>query len=254
MDIKDLGQCKQILGITVSHERQGITLSQDNILSQLLTATGMHQSTPVAAPMTSSYYLSRGSPAQPDSNAHQSLSQAEIKAYQSSIGSLLYVSLGTRPDISFAVSVLCRSMVAPTAADQQALRHLLKYIKGTVSHRLYLGTEQSELSAYSDSSYADCKITGRSTAGYVLLYKGGPIEWKSQLQKVVSWSTAESEYMALSHAAKETQCMQGLMREILVTRPLSIPIYTDNKAALAMATASASTHRTRHMAVRYHYV
>ena len=63
VDIKDLGKCKQILGVTVNHGKQGISLSQESILSQLLTATGMHQSAPAAAPMTFSYHLSRGSPA-----------------------------------------------------------------------------------------------------------------------------------------------------------------------------------------------
>ena len=168
VNIKDLGQCKQILGVTVTHEKNGITLSQGQILSQLLTATGMDQSTPVTAPMTSSYYLSRGSPAQPDSHSNQPLIHSDIKAFQSALGSLLYVNLGTRPDISFAVSVLCRSMVSPSATDQQALKHLLKYIKGTISHRLHIGAAQSELAAYSDSSYADCKLTGRSTAGHLL--------------------------------------------------------------------------------------
>ena len=131
------------------------------------------------------------------------LCHKEQSTYQSILGVLLYISTCTRPDISFSVSVLCRKMQQATQEDMKALKHLLKYLQGTKTEELALGTEHKGLTRYSDASFADCKLTRRSSAGYLFTYMGGTISWKSNLLKTVALSTAESEYMALAAAAQE---------------------------------------------------
>ena len=92
--------------------------------------------------------------------------------------------------------------------------------------------------------------------GQVIQFQGGTISWKTQLQKTVSLSTAEAEYVAISDACKETMALQQLLQEIGIIsyNPGPIQVLTDNQAALSMTTSSSSTSRTRHISVRYHFV
>ena len=340
VDIKDLQECRQILGIQVQRSVKGLALSQAQIIRQLLHQTGMADAAAVTCPMTQSYYQNRKSltpsasasapaavpapstavsapsltskaaltaapapalaqapaatptsfaasiaaaalhdghpdavslsksstvaapaaclPAHSATDAnggHQLLNAADQHTYQSAVGTLLYVSLCTRPDISFATTVLCRSMQQATKEDEAALKHLLKYVKGTQEMALYIGQDKGQqMTAFSDSSFADDKRTFRSTMGHIIQFKGGTVSWKSQLQKTVSLSTAESEYIALSDTCKEAMALQHLLQEMGINSYKPIPIYTDNQAAKSMATATASTGRTRHINVRYHLV
>ena len=171
------------------------------------------------------------------------------------MGSLLYISTCTRPDISYAVSVLCRSMHSPGQQDMQRLRYLLRYLKGTAHRKLKVGTTKEELQGYSDASYADDLYTRRSTGGYVFSFKGGCISWRSSLQKTVALSTAEAEYMALSSAAQEGLFLQQLLEELeLVKDRKKLQLFTDNQAAKAIAEQPSPSARSKHIAVRWHFL
>jgi len=150
---------------------------------------------------------------------HGALSTTEEqKRFQSALGVLLYVSTCTRPDISFAVSVLCRRMQSATTTDLQALKQLIRYMASTATKELALGTTAEDLVGYSDASYADCPQTRRSNSGYVFQYRGGCVSWRSQLQRTVALSTAEAEYMALTSAAQEGMFLQQLLTELQILK------------------------------------
>ena len=125
------------------------------------------------------------------------------------VGSLLYLACWTRPDIAFAVSELSRFVSAPAAAHGKALKHLLRYLKGTMD----LGVVYSKtgggagqinlLTAAVDADWAGDADTRKSTTGYVNLLNGAAISWKSKRQSVIALSSAEAEYVAASTLVQE---------------------------------------------------
>src|SRR3954454_16447070 len=114
--------------------------------------------------------------------------------YLNAVGSLQYLATMTRPDIAYAVSCLARFNAVPGPQHWAAVKHLLRYCKGTMAHRLtysaQLGTEL--FTTFCDASHGDCKDSGRSTGGYVTMLGGGAIGWSSKLQSFVTLSTTEA--------------------------------------------------------------
>ena len=129
--------------------------------------------------------------------------------YQAIVGSLLYLSTKTRPDISYAVSSVARFCAEPTQQHWVAVKRILRYLKGTSNYRLsFKNNSGSEITGYSDADWAGDTGDRKSTSGYVFIQAGGAISWKSSKQKCVALSTAEAEYVALSAAVQEAIWLQ----------------------------------------------
>src|SRR5690606_5271105 len=135
--------------------------------------------------------------------------------YQQAIGALLWLMVGTRPDICFVVGYLSRFNANPSEQHWQAVKRVMRYLKGTKNYAItYSGRVQGNWCGYSDASYADDRSTRRSTAGYVFCVSGGAISWSSKQQSVVARSTTEAEYIALAQAAKEAMWLRTLQRDV----------------------------------------
>ncbi|SCZ95634.1 BZ3500_MvSof-1268-A1-R1_C057g00255 [Microbotryum saponariae] len=148
--------------------------------------------------------------------------------YLQAIGSLLYISLGTRPDIAFAVSYLARFATTPAR------------ITGVVG--------------YSDANWGACIDTSVSTMGYVFYIAGSAVSWSSKRQSRVADSTTDAEYLALSHAGKEGIYLSQLLEELHVQPVAPAHIFTDNEAAAAVAHDPVRVSGTRHIRLREHFV
>ena len=113
-------------------------------------------------------------------------SKEQIKLYQMLIGSLLYIMLGTRVDIAFAVIKLARYASNPSNIHFTALKRVYKYLKGTKDCGItYYKDNNHFISGYCDADYAGDIITAKSTSGYLILLAGGTISWKSKLQSII---------------------------------------------------------------------
>ncbi|XP_055904350.1 uncharacterized protein LOC129940122 [Eupeodes corollae] len=124
--------------------------------------------------------------------------------YREAVGSLLYASQGTRPDIAHAVGVVSKYLSNPGHAHWKAVKRIMRYLKGTIDAKIeYSKNDDSELLAYSDADWANEVDDRRSVSGYILKMQGGPISWDSKRQKTIALSTTEAEYMALSAACQE---------------------------------------------------
>ena len=129
---------------------------------------------------------------------------AEIKNFQSLIGSLLYLQIGTRPDILFAVSHLAQYTANPSPQHLQLAQYILSYLVGTVeTHLVYDGASGDGLHGYSDSSLGYQADDRHSTSSYVFLLANSAISWSSCKQKTVAQNTTEAEYMAMTDAANQ---------------------------------------------------
>jgi hypothetical protein len=123
--------------------------------------------------------------------------------YSSTIGSLMYVMVCTRPNIAHAVGVVSRYMNNPGKEHWEVVKWILRYFRGTTTHALCFGGSNIVLQGYVDSDMEGDKDSRRSTTGYVFTIGGTIVSWISKLQKVVSLSTTEVEYVASTKASKE---------------------------------------------------
>lgn len=178
----------------------------------------------------------------------------DIKVYREIIGSLLYASIGTRPDITTAVSILSRHLSAPTAAHVSRARHIVSYLAGVPDLGICF-RRQGELNiqVYCDASFAPDEHNRRSRTGYVVTINKAPVAWKSQLQSIVAQSTSESEYIALCDAVREAVYVRRVMEAMDITHEGPIIVFEDNQVTKRMA-EEVSTRRSKHIDIRYHYV
>ena len=118
-------------------------------------------------------------------------------SYSQLVGSLLYLSVCTRPDIAQAVGALSKFMASPSTVHWQAANGVLRYLAGTTHYGLNFGGSNTGLEGYCDADYAGDLDTRRSTTGYVFILNGGALSQSSKRQPTVAVSTSEAEYMAL---------------------------------------------------------
>ncbi|KAJ9509836.1 hypothetical protein QJQ45_011575 [Haematococcus lacustris] len=242
--LKDLGEARWFLGMQLTRDRaEGtIKLDQHKFIQELVTANSKSAAHSKPLPMAPAVKLVREGDAL-DTTLHH---------YSALVGSLLYLTCCTRPDIAFAVGALARHMSAPTKQHWAAACSVLCYLKGTADQGLLFGGV-SGLQGFSDADYAGDKDTARSTTGYIFTLNGGAISWSSRLQPTVAMSTAEAEYMAASSAAKEALWLRKLMRDLQLDASC-VHLGCDNQAAIQLLHNPMATSRAKHIDVHHHFV
>ena len=135
--------------------------------------------------------------------------------YQKLIGMLLYLSVGTRPDIAYPVNYLSRFVTCYDKSHWSAVKRVLRYLKGTSAKGVAyngLDVEASVLVGYGDADWGSDEVDHQSTSGYVFFYEGGPVSWKTQKQTTVAISTMEAEDLSATEATKQALYHQMLKR------------------------------------------
>src|SRR5277367_3912864 len=156
------------------------------------------------------------------------------------IGSLMYLSVMTRPDITFAVTTLSQYLESPTTTHLIAVRRVIRYLKGTKHLRLTLGGREIDLSGYSDADWAS-QLHRHSISGFAFFLGCGAISWSSKKQPIITLSSTESEYVALTHAAKDIIWIQKLLLEFspVISSSQEIPfLFCDNQGAIRLSSDS----------------
>lgn len=174
--------------------------------------------------------------------------------YRQAVGAIMYLMLGTRPDLAFSVGVLSRALESPTSEDVQRLKRVLRYIAGTLDYGIIYKTNgEKKLECYSDADYGGCTSTGRSTTGVVACYAGSPISWISQRQPTVSTSTTEAEIIAASEAAKELMWLKSLFNDLTNYNEVPV-IHIDNTAAIRLSQNPEFHKRTKHISLKHFFI
>jgi hypothetical protein len=178
--------------------------------------------------------------------------------YVSAVGSFMYAMVCTRPDIAHEVGVLSRYMSKPGKEHWASVKRVFRYLRGTTSYGLcYQGRpgldRVLDIHGFVDVDW-DGDLDGRrSTSGYVFNLFGGEISWMRKRRVVVALSTTEAEYMAASHASKETIWLQRLCLGIGLVQQ-AVRLDCDSQSAIFLAKNPSYHSKTKHIDVQYHFV
>lgn len=243
-EVTFLGIPRFLLSIQITWFTNYVTISQEQFIYKMLEKYDLLNCKPVSTPMDCG---SKPEKAKPDET------RTDKTQYQSKVGSLLYLAMGTRPDIAYTVNVLSQFSSDPTVTHHNMIQHLLRYLKGSMKKRLiYKHTSSAKLIMYSDASYANSVDDRRSYSGYIGLYGNAVVSWSSKKQQSVAVSTTEAEYMALSASCRQVMWMSYLLKDFNNTlQPL---LLCDNQATIHLSNNPALHRRSKHIDVHYHYV
>ena len=123
--------------------------------------------------------------------------------YASTIGVLMYAMVCTRPDIAHAVGVVSRYMANPGKEHWEALKWLLRYLRGTSSTSLCFGKVKVTLQGFVDADLGGDVDSNKSTSRYIYTIGETTVSWMSSIKKCVSVLSTEVEYVAIVEAGKE---------------------------------------------------
>ena len=250
----DLGEARYVLGIEIRRDRKARTLSilQVGYVKEILERFQMSGCRPISTPMDSNNKLVAAT----DEDA---LDATATKDYQARVGALMYAMLGTRPDISYAVTALSQFCSKPSTIHAQAVKRVFRYLSGTIQHGItYRGTEPTStaptLLGYCDSDWAEDRVDRRSITGYVFLLANAAVSWKSRKQDTIALSSVEAEYMAATEAVKEALWWRMFLRGVGYATPDPTTILSDSQGSIAISLNSVNHQRTKHIDVRHHFI
>lgn len=256
-DIKDLGELKYFLGIEVCRSSEGLFLSQRKYTLDLLNETGKIGAKPAKTPLADGYKVKRkGEKKGKELKEEDPLDKpyADPLQYRRLVGKLIYLTL-TRPDLCFAVNQVSQYMQNPTVYHWNMVERILRYLKGSPGQGIWMGkNENAEIVGYCDADYAGDTNDRKSTTGYCTFIGGNLVTWKSKKQKVVSCSSAESEYRAMRKLTEELIWLKALLRDLGIETTRPITMHCDNQAAIHIASNSVFHERTKHIEVDCHKV
>ena len=171
------------------------------------------------------------------------------------IGCLMYATVMTRPDIAFAVSTLSQYLESPTTTHQHAVTRVFRYLSGTKSLKLVLGGPHSKIIGYSDSDWAS-QIHRHSISGFAFFVGTGVVSWSSKKQPIITLSSTEAEYVALTHSSKDIIWIHKILAEFSSIFPSSLPttLFCDNQGAIRLSKDSTFHGRTKHIDVHFHFI
>ena len=243
--MKELGNLHKFLGITVTSNKDGITLTQSDYITQIAKKYGQHNCKPVATPMDHTY--------------QGTTEEEEIQhkyPTREALGCLMYLSNCTRPDISYAVNNLARHVTKPTYRQWKSIQRIVKYLLSTCNIGIHFSSRSSLLiTGWADSDFAGDSCDRNSTTGWLYKIGKNTVAWKSTKQKMVTLSTTEAEYVAACDAAKEAMWLQQLLAELQVIDNSNVPtLNQDNQSAIFIEKNHSVKQRTKHIEIKYHFI
>lgn len=274
--VKDLGDLQWVLGMRVTRDRakKTITLDQGLYIKKMITKFNLDNAKPVKVPGDRNLRL-----VQPQDNQQDKPQEhhEQSPSYREIVGSLLYASIGTRPDIAHAVHEISKFNNNPSPIHYKAALRVVKYLSGTHSSHVltYKASGQSlskfvvngrvvfapqlHVSVFCDADWAGDLNDRKSTSGYLVRINNSTVSWSAKKQNTTSLSSAEAEYMAIASAAQEAIWTRQFITEMFhltldINNLYSCTILTDNTSALQIAKHDVSHDRTKHIDIRYHFI
>ncbi|GMF35414.1 unnamed protein product [Phytophthora fragariaefolia] len=258
-EMKDLGPIHYILGweITRHREERTVFINQRKYADKVLHRFGMESCKGCKVPSTPNLKLSKVMC--PTTTEEKELMSE--KPYRAVIGSLMYLMLGTRPDLAYLVRECSQFLKNPGILHWRAAKRGLRYLKETLDWCLKLGGAQwsetvldDHLKAFADADFANRVDDRKSIAGYITQLCESTISWASPTERTVALHTTEAEYMALSLLVQEVIHLRHMLKELKVKQTKPSEVFVDNESARKLANNPEFHSRTKHIDVRHHFV
>ncbi|GJV47489.1 putative ribonuclease H-like domain-containing protein [Tanacetum coccineum] len=238
-----MGKISFFLGLQISQSPRGIFINQSKYALESLKKYGFESCNPVDTPMVEKSKLDEDKEGKAVDPSH----------YRGMIGTLLYLT-ASRPDLQFAICMCARYQARPTEKHLNAVKRIFRYLKGTVHRGLWYPKDSSfALTAFADADHAGCQDTRRSTSGSIQLLGDRLVSWSSKRQKSAAISSTKAEYIALSGCYAQVLWMRSQLTDYGFGFN-KIPMYCDNKSAIALCCNNVQHSRSKHIDIRFHFI
>ena len=180
---KDLGPSKQILGMRIERDRSSnrLYLSQEKYIEKVLCKFKMDNAKAVSCPLAAHFKLST----KQCPSTYEKKKKMQHVSYASAVGSLMYAMVCTRPDIAHSVSTVSRFMSNQGRPHWEAMKWILRYLRGSTNLKLCFGSSEPVFVAYIDADMAGDVDIRKSTSGYLITYAGGLCHGKASCKNVL---------------------------------------------------------------------
>ncbi|GJU52074.1 retrovirus-related pol polyprotein from transposon TNT 1-94 [Tanacetum coccineum] len=213
-----MGQMYFFLGLQVSQNPGGIFINQSKFALKILMKFGMDSCDPIDTPMVDRLKLDEEPLRTP----------VDQTRFCSMVGYLMYLT-ASRPDLVYDVCMCARYQASPTKTHLEALKRVFRYLRGTINWGLlYLKDTAMALTAYADADHVGCQDTRRSTSGSAQFLR----------DKLVSWSPKKQKSTLLDYGFAFNK----------------IPLYCDNRSAIALCYNNVQHSRSIHIDIRHHFI
>lgn len=250
--VKNLGGAKHYLGIDIERVDGKFFISQTSYIDSVIEEAGLKNAKVSKFPLDVGYF-----------KIEETATQEQLKPlennneYRKLIGMILYLVVNTRPDIAASISILSKRVEKPRAIDLCELKRVIRYLKGTRELKLQLNdprNDSGKLIAFSDANWAEDRTDRKSTSGHYCSLNGGTISWFSRKQGIISLSSCEAEYVALTETCKEITWIKEVLKSFDITITEPVTVYTDSQSCMAIIKNKKQGNRTKHIDIKYHYV
>ena len=242
-EMSSMGELTFFLGLQVKQKDDGLFISQDKYVAEILRKFEFSNVKTAVTPMENKVPLTKD----------EDVADVDVHLYRSMIDSLMYLT-ASRPDIMYAVCVCSRFQVQPKTSHFHAVKRIFRYLKGKPNLGLWYPKESSfDLTAYSDSDYAGASLDRKSTTGGCQFLGRRLISWQCKKQTIVANSTTEAEYVAAAHCCGQVLWIQNQMLDYGLNF-MNTVIHIDNKSTICIVKNPVYHSKTKHIEIRHHFI
>lgn len=238
------GDLKHFLGFEIDYDKGSgiLKLNQEKYVNKILKKFNLENCKPVKIPIEPKLQIIETENKNKTNNPVREL-----------VGCLMYLMVGSRPDICFAVNYLSRYQDKANESVWKYLKTVLRYLQGTKSYGLTYKKGENNLEAYADADWGGDVNDRKSVSGYCIFMNGNLLEWKTKKQNCIALSSAEAELVSLCSCIQEYMWMKKLLSEIEM-KIESCVIYEDNQACISIVENPKKMKRVKHMDIKWKYV
>ncbi|GJT75551.1 putative ribonuclease H-like domain-containing protein [Tanacetum coccineum] len=241
--MSSMGELTFFLGLQVKQKEDGIFISQDKYVNEILNKFGFSDVKTTSTPMETQKTLLKDADGE----------DVDEYLYRSMIGSLMYLT-SSRPDIMFAVCACARYQVDPKVSHPHAVKRIFRYLKGQPKLGLwYLKDSPFDLVSYTDSDYAGASLDKKSTTRGCQFLGCRLISWQCKKQIVVANSTTKAEYIAASNCYGQVLWIQNQLLDYRYNF-MHTKIHIDNESTICIVKNSVFHSMTKHIKIRHHFI
>ncbi|GJV48150.1 putative ribonuclease H-like domain-containing protein [Tanacetum coccineum] len=238
--MSSMGELTFFLGLQVKQKTDGIFISQDKYVAEILKKFDFVNVKTASTPIETQKPLVKDEEA----------SDVDVHLYRFMIDSLMYLT-ASRPDIMFAVCACSRFQVTPNSSYLSAFKRIFRYLKGKPKLGLWYPRVSSfDLESYSDSDYAGANLDRKSTTGGCQFLGKRLISWQYKKHTIMATSTTKAEYVVAASCCGQVLWIQNQMLDYGFNF-MNTKIYIDNESTISIVKNPVYHSKTNHIAIRH---